>query len=155
MPAYFLRKTPKAQFILNGWRYRTAIGLSAKHRSLFGPQPKNGERTGPTYLLLIREDDATFNFDAIIQHARKLVGQNNFANYRPHNPVSAYQAMLVEAERQLACVRVELNRVIEELRAGRRVSKHWDGWNEADRAAGFNVVEIHRGVGRILKEAAE
>lgn len=134
----FIRKTLKSQFILNGWRYRTALRLSAANRFCFGPMAGYGN------FVTVTEDDATLNFDAIIQHARELVqrSKEEVSRYTHPtygiddltlrslavSPIQAYEKALSEAELELSRVRIRLNEVIERVLANRRVSK-WAGSN--------------------------
>jgi hypothetical protein len=137
---------PRNRFVLSGWRYRLALRFSMEHRSYFGPTI--GKRLGVS----ITEDDATIDFDQVIQKALER------RKYFPfEGPVTRYEKALEAAEYFLGVVRAELNRVLAEAIAARHVAKNWNRWNELDRAVpGYHpciVVELEPRRRKLLQAA--
>lgn len=108
----FLRKDEKQQFMLSGWRYRTAIGISSDlHTRFFGP------KIGCVRMLVCTSDYAIIDFDAVKEYAEKLLPSRY-----PTAP-ERYEAALECAQYKLGLLRTELNRVIVEAIASRSVSR--------------------------------
>lgn len=119
---------------VNGLRYRIAIKFSTKYREYFGPM------IGQRGLLIVEADGAYINVDRVNEYAKELAATPLYEG----RSLQAHNKAHERAVCALNFVIGELNRVLREAIAGRRVGK----W------ARSNVV-IERMSNQPMLEAAE
>lgn len=100
---------------LNGLRYRIAIKYSTEHREWFGPM------IGQRGLLNVTADGAYVDVDRVNEYAEHLKA-NSLAIYKEF-PHRAHEKAHETAINALGFIHGELDRVLREALAARRVSK--------------------------------
>lgn len=137
MPCRLRFQTDNRTYV-QGWRYRLAIKISTNRPYRFGPRLDYPTFGGSR--IELTPDGAYVDFDVVAAEARRY--EQGAYPVPPLRPLAAYNKAVDEAERQLARLMGELDRVVRESIASRSVSRAWQSWNDMDRADGFNVVNF-------------